>query len=106
MVRFWRLIKCFLTRLIHDSEKLGSYTKVYKNNVSFRNPQLHLWNQGLEDEQETSAVPDASCPSPNSTIIYWFLSGTHSYIDGTKDWKTTRKCLRFQMLHVPLKVLQ
>ena len=35
-----------------------------------------------------------------------FLSGTHSYIDGTKDWKTIRKRLRFQMPHVPLKVLR
>ena len=33
-------------------------------------------------------------------------SGTRSYIDGTKDWKTMKKRLRFQMPHVPLKVLR
>ena len=32
--------------------------------------------------------------------------GTRSYIDGTKDWKTMKKRLRFQMPHVPLKVLR
>ena len=34
------------------------------------------------------------------------IAGTHSYIDGTKDWKTMKKRLRFQMPHVPLKVLR
>ena len=34
------------------------------------------------------------------------ISGTRSYIDGTKDWKTMKKRLRFQMPHVPLKVLR
>ena len=34
------------------------------------------------------------------------ISGTRSYIDGTKDWKTMKKRLRFQMPHVLLKVLR
>ena len=34
------------------------------------------------------------------------ISGTLSYIDGTKDWKMMKKRLRFQMPHVPLKVLR
>ena len=53
-----------------------------------------------------SEVPVATCPNQSSTIIYCFISGTHSYIDGTKDWKTMKKRLRFQMPHVPLKVLR
>ena len=71
---------------------------------SFRDSQLHRWNQGLEDDEETSEVPVTACSSQSSTIIYCFLSGTHSYIDGTKDWKTMKKHLRFQLPHVPLKV--
>ena len=38
--------------------------------------------------------------------FYLLFSGTHSYIDGTKDWKMMKKRLRFQMPHVPLKVLR
>ena len=53
-----------------------------------------------------SQVPDASCSSQSSTIIYCFLSGTHSYIDGTKDWKTMKKRLRFELPYTPLKVLR
>ena len=40
------------------------------------------------------------------TIIYCFLSGTHTYIDGTKDWKMMKKRLRFELPHTPLKVLR
>ena len=60
----------------------------------------------MEEDEETSEVPVASCSSPSSTIIYCFLSGTHSYIDGTKDWKKMKKRLRFQLPYVPLKVLR
>ena len=34
------------------------------------------------------------------------ISGTNTYIDGTKDWVMMKKRLRFQMPHVPLKVLR
>ena len=60
----------------------------------------------MEDHEETSEVPDAICSSQSSTIIYCFLSGTHSYIDGTKDWKTMKKRLRFELPKTPLKVLR
>ena len=56
---------------------------------------------GLEDDEETSEVPDAPFSPQSSTTIYCFLSETHSYIDGTKDWKTMKKRLRFQMPQVP-----
>ena len=46
--------------------------------------QLFQESPGLE---EMSEVPDASCSPQSSTIIFCFLSGTHSYIDGTKDWE-------------------
>ena len=48
----------------------------------------------MEDDEETSEVPGASCStqsSQSSIIIYCFLPGMHSYIDGTKDWKTMKK---------------
>ena len=38
--------------------------------------------------------------------FHLLFSGTRNYIDGTKDWKTMKKRLRFQMPHVPLKVLR
>ena len=60
----------------------------------------------MEDDEETSEVPDACCSSQCSTVIYCFLSGTHSYIDGTKDWKTMKKRLRFELPYTPLKVLR
>ena len=59
---------------------------------TFKSQQLHSWKH------------DAYCAPQSYTII--FLSGTHSYIDGTKDWKMMKKRLRFQMPHVPLKALQ
>ena len=39
-------------------------------------------------------------------IVLFSISGTHAYIDGTKNWKMMKKRLRFQMPHVPLKVLR
>ena len=39
-------------------------------------------------------------------IFILSISGTYSYIDGTKDWKMMKKRLRFRMPHVPLKVLR
>ena len=39
----------------------------------------------------------------NNLLLF---SGLHSYIDGTKDWKTMKKRLRFQLPHTPLKVLR
>ena len=41
--------------------------------------------EGLEDDKETSEVPDESCSLQSSTIIYCSLSETYSYIAGTKD---------------------
>ena len=69
----------------------------------------HSYIDGTKDwktMKKRPEVPDVSCSTQSSTIIYCFLSGTHSYIDGTKDWKTMKKRLRFQMPHVPLKVLR
>ena len=42
----------------------------------------------------------------NVHIFILSISGTYSYIDGTKDWKRMKERLRFQMPHVPLKVLR
>ena len=60
----------------------------------------------MEDDEETSEVPDASCSPQSSTIIYCFLSGTHTYIDGTKDVEKMKKRLRFKLPNPPLKVLR
>ena len=42
----------------------------------------------------------------SSTTIYCFLSGTHSYIDGTKNLANMKKRLRYQLPRTPLKVLR
>ena len=60
----------------------------------------------MEDDEEMLVGTDAQSSTQSSIIIYCCLSGTHSYIDGTKDWKTMKKRLRFQMPHVPIKVLR
>ena len=60
----------------------------------------------MEDDEETSEIPDASCSPRSSTIIYCFLLGTHSYIDGTKDMKRMKKLLRYELPRTPLKVLR
>ena len=59
----------------------------------------------MEDNGEIREVLDELCSSQNSTIIYCFVPGTHSYIDGTKDWKRMKKRLRFQLPITPLNVL-
>ena len=51
-------------------------------------------------------VPDASRSHQSSTIIYCFLSGTHTYIDGTKNLANMKKRLRYQLPRTPLKVLR
>ena len=38
--------------------------------------------------------------------IFFYFLGTHTYIDGTKDWKLMKKKLRFLLPHEPLKVLR
>ena len=61
----------------------------------------------MEDDEETSEVPDALCFPQSSTKIYClFFSETHSCIDGTKDWKTMKKRLRFLLPRTPLKDLR
>ena len=60
----------------------------------------------MEDDEETSEVSDAPCFLLSSAIIYYFLSGTHSYIDGTKNLANMKKRLRYQLPRTPLKVLK
>ena len=60
----------------------------------------------MEDNEEISQVPDVPHSAQSSTIIYCFLSGTRSYIDGTKDMKGMKKRLRFELPRNPLKVLR
>ena len=62
------------------------------------------YNLNSNRQRETSLALDATSFAGSSTIIHYFLSGTHSYIDATKKLANMKKRLRFQMPHVPLKV--
>ena len=63
-----------------------------------------IYNSSFKD---SPSQPIHTCfPMIPRNEFYLLFSGTHSYIDGTKDWKVMKKRLRFLMPHVPLKVLR
>ena len=41
-----------------------------------------------------------------SVLIFFQISGTHTYIDGTQDVEKMKKRLRFKLPNPPLKVLR